>query len=135
MSADETPSIEDSLLHIDGLSVEFGSLESPVKAVNDVTLDVRSGETLGIIGPSGSGKSSLLMLMGGLERATSGAVRALGRDLTAMIGRLCKVTASSDAPSLEPSVTIDNERYRTCAFPQLPQARSDAPPAQCSSWA
>ncbi|HCQ65817.1 MAG TPA: ABC transporter, partial [Rhodobacteraceae bacterium] len=41
-------------------------------------------ETLGLTGPSGSGKSSLLMLMGGLERATGGRVTALGRDLTAM---------------------------------------------------
>jgi putative ABC transport system ATP-binding protein len=46
--------------------------------------DVARGETLGLIGPSGSGKSSLLMLMGGLERATGGQVMALGQDLTAM---------------------------------------------------
>jgi putative ABC transport system ATP-binding protein len=55
-----------------------------VHILKGVDLQVQRGETLGIIGPSGSGKSSLLMLMGGLERATSGAVRALGRDLTAM---------------------------------------------------
>lgn len=39
---------------------------------------------MGLIGPSGSGKSSLLMLMGGLERATSGRIMALGHDLSAM---------------------------------------------------
>ena len=49
-----------------------------------ITLAVRKGESLGLVGPSGSGKSSLLMLMGGLERATSGRVSALGQDLTAM---------------------------------------------------
>ncbi|MCV6584668.1 MAG: ABC transporter ATP-binding protein, partial [Marinibacterium sp.] len=38
----------------------------------------------GLIGPSGSGKSSLLMLMGGLEQATGGSVSALGHDLTGM---------------------------------------------------
>ena len=42
------------------------------------------GETLGLVGPSGSGKSSLLMLMGGLEQATSGQITALDQDLTAM---------------------------------------------------
>ena len=39
---------------------------------------------MGLIGPSGSGKSSLLMLMGGLEQATGGTVTALGHDLTSM---------------------------------------------------
>ncbi len=39
------------------------------------------GETLGLVGPSGSGKSSLLMVMGGLERATGGQMLALGQDL------------------------------------------------------
>lgn len=56
----------------------------PVEILRGITLDVRPGETLGLIGPSGSGKSSLLMLMGGLERATGGQVTALGQDLTAM---------------------------------------------------
>lgn len=45
-------------------------------------MDVMTGETLGLIGPSGSGKSSLLMVMGGLERATSGQISVLGHDLT-----------------------------------------------------
>ena len=39
---------------------------------------------MGLIGPSGSGKSSLLMLLGGLERATGGTVQAMGHDLNAM---------------------------------------------------
>lgn len=55
-----------------------------VEILRDITLDVHKGESLGLIGPSGSGKSSLLMLMGGLERATAGRITALGQDLTAM---------------------------------------------------
>ncbi len=55
----------------------------PVNILSGVTLEVARGETLGLIGPSGSGKSSLLMLMGGLEAATSGRVTVLGQDLTA----------------------------------------------------
>src|SRR5690606_33102894 len=56
----------------------------PVDILRGITLAVNRGETIGLTGPSGSGKSSLLMLMGGLERATGGEVRALDRDLTAM---------------------------------------------------
>ena len=56
----------------------------PVSILRGISLEVQRGESLGLIGPSGSGKSSLLMVMGGLERATSGSVRALGHDMTAM---------------------------------------------------
>ena len=52
--------------------------------LHSITLDVNRGETLALVGPSGSGKSSLLMLMGGLERATGGTVTALDHDLSAM---------------------------------------------------
>ncbi|AXT27202.1 ATP-binding cassette domain-containing protein [Ruegeria sp. AD91A] len=55
-----------------------------VDILHDISLTVNKGETLGLIGPSGSGKSSLLMLMGGLEQATRGQVVALGQDLTGM---------------------------------------------------
>jgi putative ABC transport system ATP-binding protein len=52
-------------------------------------LDFKAGETVGITGSSGSGKSSLLMIMGGLERASSGAVKALESDLSNM-GIVCQ---------------------------------------------
>ena len=55
-----------------------------VDILHGITLDVARGETLGLVGPSGSGKSSLLMLMGGLEQATGGTITALGHDLTSM---------------------------------------------------
>ncbi len=56
----------------------------PVEILRGITFSVAQGESVGLIGPSGSGKSSLLMLLGGLERATSGSVHAMGQDLTAM---------------------------------------------------
>lgn len=55
-----------------------------VDILRGITMDVQRGETLGLVGPSGSGKSSLLMLLGGLESATSGQVHILGQDFTAM---------------------------------------------------
>lgn len=55
-----------------------------VNILRGITLEVQKGETLGLIGPSGSGKSSLLMIMGGLERATAGKISVLGQDFSAM---------------------------------------------------
>ena len=62
----------------------LSSKAGEVEILKGVDLTVRAGETVGVVGPSGSGKSSLLMLLGGLERATGGGVFALGHDLTAM---------------------------------------------------
>ncbi|TCO71992.1 ABC transporter ATP-binding protein [Rhodovulum euryhalinum] len=74
----------DSILSLADVTLTLAGNAGPVEILHGITLDVHRGETLGLVGPSGSGKSSLLMLMGGLERATSGRVTALGHDLTAM---------------------------------------------------
>ncbi|WP_299737827.1 ATP-binding cassette domain-containing protein [uncultured Roseobacter sp.] len=70
-------SLNDAALSLDGNA-------GRVDILHGISLEVHKGESLGLIGPSGSGKSSLLMLMGGLERATGGKVTALGHDLTDM---------------------------------------------------
>lgn len=70
-------SLTDAALSLDGNA-------GRVDILHGISLDVQKGETLGLVGPSGSGKSSLLMLMGGLERATGGRITALGQDLTDM---------------------------------------------------
>lgn len=74
----------DPILSLKDASLSLNGNAGPVDILHSITLDVAKGETLGLIGPSGSGKSSLLMLMGGLEQATSGRITALGQDLTAM---------------------------------------------------
>lgn len=70
-------SLTDAKLSLDGNA-------GPVDILKGISLEIATGETVGLTGASGSGKSSLLMVMGGLERATSGSVWALGHDLSAM---------------------------------------------------
>lgn len=72
------------VLDLKDASLRLNGNAGPVEILRGISLQVKKGETLGLIGPSGSGKSSLLMVMGGLERATGGTVQALGHDLTQM---------------------------------------------------
>jgi len=72
------------LLSLDHIGLHLDGNAGRVQILHDITLDIAAGETVGLVGPSGSGKSSLLMVMGGLEQATSGQITALGQNLTTM---------------------------------------------------
>lgn len=72
------------VLALNDAALTLAGNAGPVEILRGITLKVERGDSLGLIGPSGSGKSSLLMLMGGLERPTAGQVTALGEDLGAM---------------------------------------------------
>jgi len=73
-----------SILSLQDAVLALDSNAGRIEILHGISLDVQTGETLALVGPSGSGKSSLLMLMGGLERATSGTITALDHDLFAM---------------------------------------------------
>jgi putative ABC transport system ATP-binding protein len=77
------PSLQPSL-ELEAISLTLKSLAGPVDILSGVSLSVPAGETVALTGPSGSGKSSLLMVAAGLEKATSGRVRLTGTDITRM---------------------------------------------------
>ena len=69
------------ILRIENLSKVYGSGETAVKALDNISFSVEKGEFVAIIGASGSGKSTLLHLLGGVDRPTSGKVFVDGTDI------------------------------------------------------
>lgn len=74
--------MEQSVIDLQDTCLSLQGNTGVVDILHGIRLKVARHETIGLIGPSGSGKSSLLMLMGGLERASSGQVNVLGQNLT-----------------------------------------------------
>lgn len=66
------------------LILTLGSGDASVNILKGIDLDVPQGQTLALLGPSGSGKSSLMAVLSGLERATSGALTVAGENFAAM---------------------------------------------------
>jgi putative ABC transport system ATP-binding protein len=62
------------------VTLSFGEGEARTDVLKGIDLDVRTGETIAILGPSGSGKSSLMAILSGLERVTGGQVKVGGTD-------------------------------------------------------
>ncbi|HZK84189.1 MAG TPA: ABC transporter ATP-binding protein [Desulfosporosinus sp.] len=73
-----------SILKTSALKKYYGSGQSMVRALDGVDVDVNEGDFVAIIGTSGSGKSTLLHMLGGLDKATSGAVWVSGKDIFKM---------------------------------------------------
>ena len=66
------------------VSLILQSNAGSVNILKNISLKIEQGESIGLVGPSGSGKSSLLMVMGGLEKASAGKVQVLGNDFGRM---------------------------------------------------
>jgi putative ABC transport system ATP-binding protein len=80
------PAAASSLVHgrivrLSDVHLDMASDAGTVNILRGITLDIAAGETAAVVGPSGAGKSSLMMVAGGLERATAGRVEVAGRDL------------------------------------------------------
>ena len=72
------------VLEMAGVSLTLPSASGPVRILQDADLTVAPRERLAVVGPSGSGKSSLIAVAAGLERPSGGTVRLLGEDLSAL---------------------------------------------------
>ena len=66
------------------LKLTLGSDAAPVEILRGIDLDIADGEIVAFLGPSGSGKSSLMAVLSGLERATSGSLTVAGADFSTL---------------------------------------------------
>lgn len=66
------------------LTLTLGSVSAPVEILRGIDLDIERGEIVALLGPSGSGKSSLMAVLSGLERATGGSLTVAGADFSGM---------------------------------------------------
>jgi oligopeptide/dipeptide ABC transporter ATP-binding protein len=110
----------DELVQIRNLSVQFKTRKGMVSrttvlitAVDDVTLSIERGRTLGVVGATGSGKSTIAHVVMGMVKPTAGTVHVAGRDITKLSGaerlahqRLVQVVLQDPYSSLNPRMKV-----------------------------
>jgi ABC-2 type transport system ATP-binding protein len=99
-----------SCINVDNLSKSYGS----VKAVNDITMSVRSGQVFGFLGPNGAGKSTIIKLLTTLIQPSSGSITILGVDaIKNPLKVRNKIGVVLQQPSYEPTLTVEKslEKY------------------------
>jgi putative ABC transport system ATP-binding protein len=74
----------DMVIAARGVTLTLGDAAAPTAILHGIDLEVAAGTSIALLGPSGSGKSSLMAILSGLERATSGEVRVAGLDFTGL---------------------------------------------------
>ena len=100
-----------ALIVVDQVEKEYRTGAEPLRVLKGVNLIVRAGELVAIVGASGVGKSTLLHVVGALDRPTAGRVLFRSQDLFAAVGRRRRGTwtperakaSSSSSPGSRPS--------------------------------
>lgn len=124
-----------NILDIQNLSKVYGSGDTQVKALDDVSFSVPKGQFVAIIGPSGSGKSTLLHILGGVDVPTGGSVLVDGTDISKLnetalavfrrrqIGLIYQFYNLIPVLTVEENITLpillDGKKIDTIAFQEL----------------
>ncbi len=83
-AANEPATIDPAVIDLNAAHLTLGTAATKVKILKGINLHIGAGETVGVLGPSGAGKTSLLMVMAGLETLTKGRIALAGTDITNM---------------------------------------------------
>jgi len=114
-------------IHVQGLSRIYRMGESEIRAVNNVTFSIDAGVFVALLGTSGSGKSSLLNLIAGLDTPTTGSVTVAGRDLARLsreeLAHYRRSTAGMvfQAFNLVPAMTVLENVELPMRFAEVPR--------------
>ncbi|WP_374589362.1 ABC transporter ATP-binding protein [Novosphingobium sp.] len=114
------------------LTLTLGDSDSAVDVLRGIDLTVPQGQTLALLGPSGSGKSSLMAVLTGLERATSGQLTVAGADFSAMdedalaTARRGRIGVVLQAFHLLPTMTALENVMTPLELAGMPDARARA---------
>ena len=109
-----------NLLEVNNICKTYGSGETAVKALKNVSFSVPKGEYVAIVGESGSGKSTLLNMIGALDTPTSGKVMIDGKDIFSMNDRNLTVFRRRNigfifqAFNLVPELTVEQNIISRC---------------------
>ena len=79
-----SPSSKPAVIHLKDAHLSLGNTAASVHILKGISLTIDAGETVGILGPSGAGKTSLLMILAGLETLSSGRITLDGTDITGL---------------------------------------------------
>ncbi len=133
MSADTAPAPErPPAVRTESLCRHYRMGETVIPAVDGVSMQVRQGEFVALLGASGSGKSSLLNLLAGLDRPTSGAVTVQGKNLASLSAqelakyRLHTVGMVFQAFNLIPSMTLLENVELPMRFAEVERGQREA---------
>ena len=104
-----------------GLTRRYG----PIRAVDDLTLDIPSGGVIGIVGPNGAGKSTLIRMLLGLIKPTSGSATVLGEPITTPARYASRVGALIESPAFVPGLSARANLTSLAHLRKRPAARVD----------
>jgi ABC-2 type transport system ATP-binding protein len=106
-------------LSVDGLRKSYGS----VRALDGVSLEVRTGEFVALLGPNGAGKSTLLQVLTGLFAPDAGTVSILGEDIrTHLVQGLARLGVVFQQPTLDLELTVEANLHYHADLHGLPRA-------------
>lgn len=130
-SSQAPPASNTSAIRAEDLCRHYRMGETLIRAVDGVSLEVRSGEFIALLGSSGSGKSSVLNLLAGLDRPTAGSVVVQGRDLAQLSReelahyRLRTVGMVFQSFNLIPSMTVAENVELPLRFAEVNRSERD----------